>query len=216
MSSYYKNQCGRIFNAFSLTITALLLIVGCGSTRPDGPEAKALLETLNRAARPLPKGNLNEYYTLLSADCKAQLQEDISLARHLDSAGLAGLPTMQLLRVLAFKNALADVVRQNDDELAIRQWLAESGVGFPLRHADRYIYTPKPKLEKDMLDQGSTIPHVLLVSEKGTLRADILHTPEFQARRMENILAKESLANLIPQAAWLHIAPERRVNWEPL
>lgn len=200
-----------------ILLASTLTFCQCGGqNRPDGPEAEAFLDAVNAAAKPLPYGNPSELYGMLSADFIARMEDEIQKARTMDSADLQTLPQMEMLRVLALKNSLANPVRYFDAESVIKTWFDSAGKGFPLENADRFYYTPDSRLETEMLNEGSTVPLILLTETEGGLKADLFHTEDVQARRLANILSETTMDELTREAAWLHFQTDRTIHWGPL
>jgi hypothetical protein len=152
----------------------------------------------------------------LSADFIKRFEEEIESAKVMDSTQLRSLPPMKMLRILSLKNALSGVVKERDTKTVIMSWLDSAGKGFPLQHADRFYYTPKKSLENNILKDGATYPLVLIIREGDLLKVDPFNTPEYQQARLNNILTKKSLDELIQESAWLHFQTYRPVHWGPL
>jgi hypothetical protein len=200
-----------------LLLGLLLGATACSAQRPAGPEAKQVLNVFNRASRPVPDGNARELYHLLSTDAIAQLTEEIEKARTLDSAAVAALPRMEMLRVLVWKNTLAEKLRKTEDlEFLIPHWFDAATKGFPLNDNSSFVYTPDVSLETQMLTEGLLRPQVLLVEENGRIKVNPFNTPEYQERRLELILQTKDWDTLVGEAAWLYFQPYRPVNWDKL
>ena len=65
-----------------------------------------------------------------------------------------------------------------------------------------------------MLKKGNTFPQILLVEEEGKIKVDLFNTADYQKKRMNEILKKKDLEELIKSAAWLHIQTQRSVKWD--
>lgn len=195
----------------------LLWTTACSGQRPDGPEAREVLNVFNRVSLPEPRGNSIELYNLLSKDVISMFEDEIEKARTLDSTAVRALPRMEMLRVLSWKNALAEKLRQTDDlQFLIPHWFDAAKKGFPLQDGSPFIYTPDGTLELQMLAEGLTRPQVLLVEEDGRIKVNPFNTEEYQQRRLQNILQEKDFEELIGEAAWLYFQPYRPVNWNKL
>ncbi len=167
----------------------LLLTTACSGQRPKGQEAREVLNVFNRVSQPEPRGNSIDLYNLLSKDVIAKFEDEIEKARTLDSTAVRALPRMEMLRVLSWKNALAEKLRKTDDlQFLIPHWFDAAKKGFPLLDGSPFIYTPDETLEEQMLTEGLTRPQILLLEEDGRIKVNPFNTEKYQERRLENIL----------------------------
>ena len=200
-----------------LSIFLVCVLFSCSdssASRPSGADAKNAIMLLNKISRPLPKGNPSELYSMLSQDFVKEFTKEIELAKTIDSLGLRKLPKMKMLRILSLKNSFSNQINSADPKTVITNWIGSSGKGFPLTSGSRYYYSDNLKMENEMLKKGNTFPQILLVEEEGKIKVNLFNTADYQKKRMNEILKKKDLEELIKSAAWLHIQTQRSVKWD--
>jgi len=197
--------------------TSLLLLLSCTETRPKGDDVEKLLEVMNDLSRSTPRGNSSDLYKLLSSRFKEGFKEEIQMARDLDSIALSAYPLSRQLRVLSLKNAMASRLKSSaSDEQLFIEWFDRAGRNFPLENSSVFYYSTKKSVEDDLIEKGLTVPCLLIEIENNGLRVDLFNTPEFQQKRLDNILSKQPLEKIMADAAWLRVQTNRRISWDPL
>lgn len=202
--------------AIYLSIVLLISLSACSGQRPSGPEAQEKIHLLNQLSAAHPRGNPVGLYKMLSADFIQTFEAEIHKAKTYDSLQVRALPTMEMLRVLSLKNSFVNTVRRKETMNIILDWIESAGKGFPYQKSGRYYYADNEKIEAKLLKEGMVSPQVLMVQEGESIKVDLFNTVAYQEARLQQILKKKSLDDLIKEAAWLYYQTQRRITWGPI